>query len=55
MNARKKISLEELFRLYPQLQRTTHQEDAHAQGGQGNRDQGMNEASARQAGAHAEA
>lgn len=54
MKARKQLSLEELFRLYPQLRRTPHQEDAHAQG-QGNRDQGMNEASARQAGAHAEA
>ena len=55
MKARKQLSLEELFRLYPQLRRTTHQESAHDQGGQGSREQGMKEASARQAGAHAEA
>ena len=35
MNAKKQISLEQLFRLYPQLRQATQQNGAHAQGGQG--------------------
>ena len=35
MNAKKQISLEQLFRLYPQLRQASHPEGAHAQGGEG--------------------
>lgn len=35
MNAKKQISLEQLFRLYPQLRQTSQQNGAHAEGGQG--------------------
>lgn len=35
MNANKQISLEQLFRLYPQLRQTSQQNGAHTEDGQG--------------------
>lgn len=55
MNAKKQITLEQLFRLYPQLRRTTHQQAAHAQDGQGGGSTGMTKVPASQAGQLAEA
>lgn len=55
MKAKKQISLEQLFRLYPQLRQASHQEEAHAQGGQGGANQGMTKSPACQAEQLAEA